>query len=85
MEPSSPAPQPSETIVRRVAKEEGVDAHTLPPLFGVVEPEALDRIVGSGGATSTNDLSIRFRYCGYRVLVKGDGTVRIVEGPENPD
>lgn len=60
---------PSETLVSAVAERKGVDPIELEPLYSVVDPDALDTIVGSGGES----VELSFDYAGYRVTVEPDG------------
>lgn len=62
------------SVLQRVATERGVDPIELPPLAGVVDPDALDRLLRSSEAAS-----ITFSYCGYDVTVTSDGRVSIGE------
>jgi len=66
---------PSVAVVRRIATREGVDSSALtPPLKDAIDADALDRFVT---AESDDTARIEFEYCGYRVLVYGDGTVSV--------
>ncbi|SHH14397.1 HalOD1 output domain-containing protein [Halobaculum gomorrense] len=63
---------PSALVVDRVAAAEGTEPVDLRArLYDVVDPEALDRIVERGAP----ELTVEFRFNGYRVTVDGDGTV----------
>ena len=65
---------PSVAVVCEIADREGVDPTALqPPLWNVVDPEAMDRLVGG----ETGDCSIRFRYLDYEVCVNGGGDVTV--------
>lgn len=63
----------SEAVVDAVADAADADPIDLPPLYGVVDPDALDGLFGpilgdglpSGGR-------IEFSYAGYDVAVEGD-------------
>ncbi len=69
----------TDAIVTTVADAEGVDVLELPPLWDVVNPDALetafspskcDRSVNRAG-------QIAFSYCGYRVLVEYGDSVTV--------
>ena len=64
-------------IVREVADREGVDFTDLPPLYDRVDPEALETLAGSLG--QDNEGEIEFTYCGYDVLIDGDGHVIVTD------
>lgn len=57
-------------ILRAVADREGVDTTELPPLYDVVDPDALRTVVETMDAGR-----VEFHYCGYEVTVHGDGRV----------
>ncbi|WP_336343504.1 HalOD1 output domain-containing protein [Halalkalicoccus ordinarius] len=65
----------SERILRTIAGVEGMDPIELtPPLYSVVDPEALDAFVESLGERSG---WIEFDYRGYQVTVDGAGGVSV--------
>lgn len=64
-------------IVREVADREGVDFTELPPLYDRVDPDALETLAGSLGQNDEGE--IEFAYCGYDVLVDGDGHVIVTD------
>lgn len=70
---------PSLRVVDAVANAEGVDPTDLePPLYDAVDPNAID---GLFDATATPNASrngrLTFRYRGYDVTVRADGTVSL--------
>ena len=68
---------PSYRVVRAVAIREGTDPESLePPLYSVLDPEALDALIAR---EPDRDLRLSFTYCGYTVVVDGDGTVTVEE------
>lgn len=65
----------SEGILRAIAAVEGADPTELtPPLYSVVDPEALDAVVESLSGTAG---WIEFDYRGYQVTVDGAGGVGV--------
>lgn len=76
---------PSVEVVDRVAAIEGIDPVDLEvPLYDVVDPEALDRLVGGEGTRSEGTPSrIEFTYYGHRVVVTAEGTVDVSPGHED--
>lgn len=69
---------PSQEVVKRVAAREGVDHTELVPLFDVIDPDALDRIVQSGRPTESS-VHLTFTYHGYEVMINGDGVVQLAK------
>ena len=63
----------STALVIRFAEEIGADVHELPPLYGTIDPEALNHLVDSG----SDDLEVSFTYCDHRIRLTGSGTVSI--------
>ena len=64
---------PSYRVVEAVAQEEGVSpAELLPPLFSVVDPEALDALAQPAPDSSTGQIEIEFTYLDYAVQVEHD-------------
>lgn len=68
----------STDVVRRVASAEGVEPTELPPLYGAIDPDALDRFLASVEVSRpiVSD-AVQFRYAGYRVAVDADGEVTL--------
>jgi hypothetical protein len=70
--------QPSRTVLRAVADLEGTEPSALDePLYEAVDPDALDRIAGSGAGSARNSVEVQFEYLGYDVVVAGDGSVSL--------
>ena len=65
---------PSTAVVEAVAEVTNDRPEDLPPLYDVVDPDALDGIIGRG-----TDGVVAFRYVGCLVNVDADGSVRIFE------
>lgn len=70
------APAPSVAVVQQVAESEGVSPTELRPLYEVVDPDALDRFVGTTGSRDT-DARIYFYYHGHGVTVTASGVVHL--------
>jgi hypothetical protein len=70
-------------VLYAVATTRGVDPTELKTdLYSVVDPEALDRLVGM---ESTTLQSISFEFEGHAVEVRGDGQVLIDDVAHAPD
>ena len=66
---------PSYRVVEAVAQKEGISpSEVSPPLFSVVDPEALDALVQPDADANTGRIEIRFMYLDY--------IVRAQNGPE---
>lgn len=64
-------------IVREVAKREDIPQSELQPtLFEVIDPDALDSLLADG-PTEPEPLTIRFRYAGYDITARSDGTLDV--------
>lgn len=71
---------PSRAVVEAVAEAEDVDPTDLAPLYGVVDPDALDALFTSPLSESnapTTAGTVTFTYEGYRVEVTGGGRVSL--------
>lgn len=64
----------SERIVQDVAKSANRDALELPPLYGAVDPDALDRLV-----TEMADGEVSFTYAEHEITVTSGGTIHVDE------
>ncbi|QLH76502.1 hypothetical protein HZS55_03910 [Halosimplex rubrum] len=68
-----PDEQISIDVIETIADVTGTDPLTMePPLYEVVDTDALDALYESG-ATAT----VEFEYDGHSVVVDGDGTVTV--------
>jgi len=69
----------STRVLRAVAEATGRDPATLPPLYEVVDPDALDALFdSSGNGGPGDDREFRFSYAGREVSVRSD---EVVLGP----
>lgn len=62
----------STRVVHAVAATTGHDPLDLPPLYDVVDPDALDSLIPPGGGCS-----LSFRFAGTRVRVTESGAVDV--------
>ena len=76
-------------IVSGVAACTGRGVTDLPPLYDVVDPEALTQVLSSplGSRRHPNDEQIVFTYSGCEVMVDGDDelTVRLLEDQQESE
>jgi hypothetical protein len=70
---------PSTAVIEAIAEHEGREPMDLEqPLYEVIDTDALDAIIGDGGAGSPlADVSVEFSYNGCRVHVSDDGSVEV--------
>ncbi|WP_394741899.1 HalOD1 output domain-containing protein [Natronococcus roseus] len=74
---SSPG-SPSLRVVKAVANAEGVDPVELePPLYDGVDPTAIDERFAPTTPNASRNGRLRFRYRGYDVTGRSDGTVSL--------
>lgn len=59
------------SIIRVISQVENVPPLELPPLYGGLDPDGLERLLTSANTS----LSITFRYEDYLVTVNGDGDI----------
>lgn len=67
----------SQSIVEAVAETENVSPLELPPLYGSIDPDALNRLFESPSAAAELRLEVEFVYSGYRVTVSEEGYVSV--------
>lgn len=69
-------------IVEKVAAREGVEPTELrPPLHDVIDPDALAAVFAPTERGDDRAAGrVEFDYCGYAVVVRSDGRVRIEDG-----
>ena len=69
---------PTQKVIRRIAEAEEVSPEELsPPLFEVIDPDALDQLFGNTMTAGRMEGKVIFTYSGYEVTVSGDGHVAI--------
>ena len=72
----------SARVVTAVAEANGVDHTELPPLYGVVDPDALEALFDDGRGETRSDCELRFTYAGQEVRIRnGELTVGRTDGP----
>lgn len=69
-------------LVELVASTTGAEPLELPPLFDAVDPEAVQRVLLSGGTTTTK---VSFHYVGCEVVVTSDREVYVLDGGSGPE
>jgi hypothetical protein len=64
------------SVVLAVADAAGIDPIDLPPIYDIVDPDALDGLFGAAGGRRL-DGEVSFRYYGYLVTVRSDGGLTV--------
>jgi len=77
---AEPAEDPSMMIIDLISDLEGVDPVELsPPLYSVIDPEALDALFHSASDdTPQTSGHVQFVYRGYEIRVQNDGEIAIL-------
>jgi len=70
----------TETVVSAVAEFTGSKPTSLDPLYGTLDPEALDALFDDGAANGRAPDRVSFTYSGCTVVVTADGTVQVSRG-----
>lgn len=71
-------------VVEAVAAATDREVTALPPMFDVVNPDALDALVRSDG-TSDPDVRVSFPYAGTDVHVRSEGSIDVRLRPDASD
>ncbi|WP_049920882.1 HalOD1 output domain-containing protein [Halopiger djelfimassiliensis] len=76
------AQPPSEAVISAIAARSNADdltavADELEPLYGAIDPAALDSLFDSSGSLDRSDGVVTFSYAGYRVTVDATGRVEL--------
>jgi len=67
---------PSTAVIETVSIAANSDPSTIEPLYGSVDPDALDDLIRSDGASSTNSATtVSFTFAGHEVNLHSNGTV----------
>lgn len=65
-------------VIEAIAETIGVEPHELhPPLYDVIDPEILDRLVRLDDDPDDTVASLSFTYCGFEVVVRSDGHISV--------
>lgn len=77
---------PSHQVVEAIAEQEGVSPIELtPPLFQVIDPDALDALGQDNVDSRSSNVVIEFSYLGYDVRVQNNGTTSVsIEKANSP-
>jgi len=78
---------PVEAIVVALAEIEGSDATALPPLYNVIDTDALNRLFAREDDEGDTAAILSFQYDTWNIFVRSDGRIRICDAtkPTNPE
>jgi len=66
--------------IQKIADRERIDPSELkPPLYSVIDPDALDSLFRSTAHSNTMNGTVEFQYLGYTVCIDSSGDVQITE------
>lgn len=75
---------PSQALLLALAAERDADPAALPPLYSVVDADALDGLFGRSELSGDPvNGSVRFDYAGYEVVVRSNGRGYLYERAEH--
>lgn len=73
-------------ISRIVAEETESDICELPPVYEIIDPDALEAFLRCSEDFDTRPKrSVEFSYCGYRIMVDSTGEVILHPEPKSTD
>lgn len=70
---------PAEAVLDALGEVADVDPVDLPPLYDVVDPDALDRLFHDGDGRGDGDRILGFTFEDWNVFVSGDGRIRVCD------
>ncbi|WP_231188261.1 HalOD1 output domain-containing protein [Haladaptatus sp. DYF46] len=86
-ETTTNAPSNKQTTVREpsivvliqaaIAARDGPETSDCPPLYNVIDPDALDTLFAPLHRESERHGKVIFEYCGYEITVTDDRTVKV--------
>lgn len=76
---------PVEAIVDALTQIEGIDTTALPPLYDVIDTDALNRLFAREGEEGDPAAILSFRYDTWNVFVRSDGQIRICDATKPTD
>lgn len=68
---------PSASVVEVIAAISGLDPTQLPPIYGVVDPDALDELFHPKNDGREPNLAASFTYYGFEITVKSAGKIMV--------
>lgn len=76
---------PIEAVATALAEVKGVGVTELPPLYDVVDPDAITKLIeGNGDMTDAEGL-LGFQFENWNVFVRSDGRIRICDATQSTE
>lgn len=76
---------PSMAIVEAVAEAEGIDPAELPPMYEIVDSDAVDRLFTSYDEAEESEAVLSFTHDHWNIFVRGDGEIRVCDATQSTD
>lgn len=76
---------PAEAVIDALAEASGVEPVDLPPLYDVVDPEALDRLFRDRDDEGALGRVLAFSVEDWNVFVADDGSIRVCDATRRTD
>lgn len=75
----------SMTIVEAVAEAEGVHPTDLPPMYEIVDSDAVDRLFANYEEGTESEAVLSFTHDHWNIFVRGDGEIRVCDAMQPTD
>lgn len=76
---------PSMTIINALATAMDVEPTELPPLFEIVDPDAIDALFSNNGGDTESAAMLSFNHRHWNVFVNADGRIRVCDASRPTD
>lgn len=76
---------PSTTIIQAVAKAEGIHPTKLPPIYEIVDSDAVNRLFENYEKTMESEAVLSFTHDHWNIFVRGDGEIRVCDATQPTD
>lgn len=76
---------PTVAVTDALAEADGVDATDIPPLYEVIDPDALDALFADRGSDVDAELLVSFRFREWNVFVSSEGRIRVCDPTQPTD
>lgn len=73
------------TIIDALATAKGVNTTDLPPLFEIVDPDAIDSLFSNHNGATDAEATLSFTYDNWNVFVNADGRIRVCDSTQPTD
>lgn len=73
---------PAAAVIEAIAEAAGVDPMQLPPLFEIIDPDALNGLFKHDGDGHDAEAIVSFTYDTWNVFVRADGRIRVCDATQ---